>query len=182
MEEEATRQANRWQQQAKPPEPVEPAALELLKPSEPPEYSEDEPDIPGAFSACMENMEDFIFTGAATSNSDEALPRTLKEAYSGTDVELWKSAIEEELQSLNSNHVYETILTSEGITPIISKPVFHIKWDQHGNVEQYKVQIVAWGFTQKEGVDYQEVFAPVANLDSVHTLIALAAKHDLKLD
>jgi len=41
---------------------------------------------------------------------------------------------------------------------------------------------VACGFTQKEGVDYQEVFTPVANLDSVHTLIALAAKHDLELD
>ena len=49
-------------------------------------------------------------------------------------------------------------------------------------MERYKVRIVARGFTQKEGIDYQEVFAPVANLDSVHTLIALAAKHDLELD
>ncbi|KIJ10556.1 hypothetical protein PAXINDRAFT_40990, partial [Paxillus involutus ATCC 200175] len=47
---------------------------------------------------------------------------------------------------------------------------------------RYKVRIVAQGFTQKEGIDYQEVFAPVANLDSVRTLIALAAKHDLELD
>ena len=97
-------------------------------------------------------------------------------------MELWKSAVEEELQSLNSNHVYKTVLIPEGITPITSKPVFRIKWDQHGNVERYKVQIVARGFTQKEGVDYQEVFAPVANLDSVCILIALAAKHDLELD
>ncbi|KIJ13903.1 hypothetical protein PAXINDRAFT_33314, partial [Paxillus involutus ATCC 200175] len=50
---------------------------------------------------------------------------------------------------------------------ITSKPVFRIKRDQHGNVERYKVRIVARGFTQKEGIDYQEVFAPVANLDSV---------------
>ena len=130
----------------------------------------------------MASMEDFVFTGSATSNSDETLPRTLREAYSGTDAELWKSAIEEELQSLNSNHVYETVLTPKGVTPITSKPVFRIKRDQHGNVEWYKVQIVARGFTQKEGIDYQEVFAPVANLDSVCTLIVLAAKHNLELD
>ena len=84
----------------------------------------------------MECMEDFVFAGSATSNSDETLPRMLREAYSGTDAELWKSAVEEELQSLNSNHVYETVLTPKGVT-------FHIKQDQHGYMEQYKVQIVA---------------------------------------
>ena len=91
----------------------------------------------------MASMEDFVFAGSATSNSDETLPRMLREAYSGTDAELWKSAVEEELQSLNSNHVYETVLTPKGVTPITSKPVIRIKRDQHGNVEQYKVQIVA---------------------------------------
>ncbi|KIJ07468.1 hypothetical protein PAXINDRAFT_90363, partial [Paxillus involutus ATCC 200175] len=53
------------------------------------------------------------------------------------------SEAEEELQSLNSNHVYETVLIPEGVTPITSKPVFRIKHDQHGNVERYKVRIVA---------------------------------------
>ena len=72
----------------------------------------------------MASMEDFVFAGSATSNSDETLPRMLREAYSGTDAELWKSAVEE---SLNSNHVYETVLTPKGVTQITSKPVFHIK-------------------------------------------------------
>ena len=127
-------------------------------------------------------MEDFMFAGSANSNSDQSLPNTLKEAYSGTEAELWKSAVEEELQSLNFNHVYEIVLIPEGITPITSKPIFCTKRDQHGNVERYKVQIIAKGFTQKEDVDYQEVFAPVANLDSIRTQIALATKHDLELD
>ena len=41
---------------------------------------------------------------------------------------------------------------------------------------------MAWGFTQKEGVDYQEMFAPVANLDSVQIIISIVAKHNLELD
>ncbi|KIK90974.1 hypothetical protein PAXRUDRAFT_100561, partial [Paxillus rubicundulus Ve08.2h10] len=55
----------------------------------------------------------------------------------------------------------------------------------------YKVHIIAWGFTQKEGIDYQEVCAPSGqslpyyyffqNLDSIQTHVTLAAKHDLEL-
>ncbi|KIK78609.1 hypothetical protein PAXRUDRAFT_113318, partial [Paxillus rubicundulus Ve08.2h10] len=51
---------------------------------------------------------------------------------------------------------------------ITSKPVFHIKCDNTRNVEHYKrIHIVTQGFTQKEGINYKEVFSPVANLDSV---------------
>ena len=80
-------------------------------------------------------MEDFIFAGSANSTSNELLHKTLKEAYSGVEAKLWKSAVQEELLSLNSNHVYETVLIPEGVTPITSKPVFRIKRDQHGHVE-----------------------------------------------
>ena len=90
--------------------------------------------------------------------------------------------MEDELLSLNSNHVYETVPIREGVTPTTSKPVFQIKHDHNGKVEWYKLQIVARGFTQHEGVDYQEVFAPVANLESVRIVVSLAAKYDLELD
>jgi len=68
------------------------------------------------------SIQDFIFTGSANSASDELLPNTLRKAYSRVNAEFWKSTVEGELQSLNSNHVYETIL--DGVTPITSKPVF----------------------------------------------------------
>jgi len=170
LHERTSRNAPSW---SPSPEPA------LAPPDPIPESPENDPEIPGAFTV---SIEDFIFAGSANSASDELLPNTLKEAYSGVNAEFWKSAVEEELQSLNSNHVYKTMLIPDGVTPITSKPVFQIKCDQTRNVEQYKVRIVARGFTQKEGVNYQEVFAPVANLDSVRTLIALAVKHDLELD
>ena len=78
-----------------------------------------------------------------------------------------KHPLEDELLSLNANHVYETVQIPKDINPITSKPVFHIKHDQDGKIEQYKVRIVAQGFTQKEEVDYQQMFTPVANLDSI---------------
>ena len=115
----------------------------------------------------QEELEHHIFAGATNSIIDETLPTTIPEAYACTDADLWKSIVEDELLSLNTNHVYETVQIPKGITLITSKPVFHIKCDQDGKIERYKVRIVAWSFTQKEAVDYQEVFAPVTNLDSV---------------
>ncbi|EGN93441.1 hypothetical protein SERLA73DRAFT_63964, partial [Serpula lacrymans var. lacrymans S7.3] len=66
------------------------------------------------------------------------LSRTLKEALSRPDGELWKSALEEELLSLNTNAVYDTVPLPKGVKPITSKPVFWIKFDQNGNIERYK--------------------------------------------
>ncbi|KIK72455.1 hypothetical protein PAXRUDRAFT_21969, partial [Paxillus rubicundulus Ve08.2h10] len=173
VNEDAARRAQRHGGQQPGPRAETPEPLDL--PGEAPEF-------PGAFTASTESLEDFIFAGAANSESDASLPGTIPEAYAGPDTDHWKSAIEEELLNLNSNHVYETVPIPEGVTLITSKPIFHIKHDHTGNVECYKACIATRGFTQKEGIDYQEVFAPVANLDSVRTLITLAAKHDLELD
>ncbi|KAI6146672.1 hypothetical protein BKA82DRAFT_3980383, partial [Pisolithus tinctorius] len=76
-------------------------------------------------------------TGTGPSNDD--LPQTLNEAFSQPDSHLWKSALEDELLSLNSNHVYETVPVPAGVTSITSKPVFWIKHDQAGKIEWYKL-------------------------------------------
>lgn len=57
-----------------------------------------------------------------------------------------------------------------------------IKFDKNGDIERFKLRIIAQGFVQKEGVDYKEVFAPVANPKSIRIIPALAAKYDLELD
>ena len=67
--------------------------------------------------------------------TDETLLTTIPEAYTHTDADLWSFAVEGELLSLNANHVYETVQIPKDITPITSKPVFHIKHDQDGKIE-----------------------------------------------
>jgi len=57
-----------------------------------------------------------------------------------------------------------------------------IKLNKNGNIEHFKIQIVACGFVQRKGVNYEETFTPVANLKSIGIICALAAKYDLKLD
>ena len=64
---------------------------------------------------------------------------------------------------------------------VSSKWLFKIKHVVDGSIEKYKARFVAPGFSQKEGIDYEEAFAPVAIYTSIRTIIALAAKMKWKL-
>ena len=55
------------------------------------------------------------------------------------------------------------------------------KYDSNGNVEKYKARLVANGFTQREGIDYNETFSPVSCKDSFRIIMALVAHFDLEL-
>jgi hypothetical protein len=57
------------------------------------------------------------------------------------------------------------------------KWVFKVKKDEHGAVVRYKARLVVKGYAQRQGVDYDEVFAPVARMEAVRLLLALAAQN-----
>lgn len=66
--------------------------------------------------------------------------------------------------------------------PIIEvKWVYKTKWKLDGSVQKNKARLVANGYSQKPGIDFNETFAPVARLDTVRTLVALAAQKSQKL-
>jgi hypothetical protein len=118
----------------------------------------------------------------SSSDPTVKVPLTLAEALSGPDAEHWWGALNAELNSLAENEVYEVVKIPEGIKPISSKPVLKIKTDASGNIERFKIRIVARGYSQKPGIDYQETFAPVAGIGSVRIILALAAAFNLELD
>ena len=109
---------------------------------------------------------------------------TLEEALKRSDAELWKEAINSEKTSLIAKNVYEEIdesLLPKGCKPLPSKGVCKIKRDIKGDIDKYKVRIVAKGFRQVAGRDYDEVFAPTARQATFRLLCSHAVEHDLEL-
>jgi hypothetical protein len=88
--------------------------------------------------------------------------------------------MQEELNNFERNRVSE--LVERPKTNIIgTKWVFRNKQDEFGVVIRNKARLVAQGFTQVEGLDFGETYAPVAKLEAIWFLLAFAAHHDFKL-
>jgi len=90
----------------------------------------------------------------------------------------WRKAMLEEMRSIKANQTWELVDPPAGCRPIGLKWVFKVKKDEHGDVVKHKAWLVARGFIQREGIDFEEVFALVARMESVQLLLALAAAKD----
>ena len=81
----------------------------------------------------------------------------------------------EEYESIMKTDVWEVVPRPNRKFVVTSKWIFKIKHAVDGSIEKYKARFVARGFSQKEGVDYDETFAPIARYTSIRTIIALAS-------
>ncbi|BBN68061.1 transposable element gene, partial [Prunus dulcis] len=89
----------------------------------------------------------------------------------------WRKAMDVEIEAIEKNDTRElTDLPAEEKT-IGVKWIFKTKLNEKGEVDKYKARLVAKGYTQEYGVDYAEVFAPVARLDTIRLVVSLAAQN-----
>lgn len=108
-------------------------------------------------------------------------PNTYEEAVQSEHSTEWKRAIVEELQSINENDTWEIVDRPNNCMNVVgSKWVFKLKTAPNEQ-PRFKARVVAKGYSQSEGVDYRETFAPVVRYDSVRVVLALAAIHDMKI-
>ncbi|GJY51611.1 retrovirus-related pol polyprotein from transposon TNT 1-94 [Tanacetum coccineum] len=95
--------------------------------------------------------------------------------------ESWIVAMQEELNQFVANDVWELVPQPRNMTIIGTKWVFRNKLDENGIVSRNKARLVAQGYNQQEGIDYDETYAPVARLESIRILLAYACALDFKL-
>jgi hypothetical protein len=81
----------------------------------------------------------------------------------------------EEMGSIEHNQTWSLVNLPARQHAIGLKWVFKVKKDERGNVTKHKARLVAKGYVQRHGIDYEEVFAPVARMESVRVLLAVAA-------
>lgn len=95
--------------------------------------------------------------------------------------DVWKKAMEAEISSTEENNTWEFIDLPEGAKVIGVKWIFKTKFNKKGEIDKFKARLVAKGYYQKHGVDFYEVFAPVARWDTIRSILALAAERAWKV-
>ncbi|XP_071708748.1 uncharacterized protein [Rutidosis leptorrhynchoides] len=114
------------------------------------------------------NDDNFCFV----SNLNKSIkPHTYNEAVKDNN---WVNAMNEEITALNRNNTWEMVDLPPGRKPIRTKWVYKIKYKSNEEIERYKARLVVKGFSQREGIDYEETFSPVVKMVTLRCLIALA--------
>ena len=114
----------------------------------------------------------------ATANAD---PINYQQAIKSPDSFRWLEAIQTELNNLSSNNTWEAVEIPTDRKLITSKWVFKKKYLPSGLIDKYKARLVARGFTQQQGIDFEETFSPTLRYESLRLLFATAAVYGLQL-
>jgi hypothetical protein len=104
-------------------------------------------------------------------------PFKVEDALHGPD---WVVAMQEELNNFKRSELWSLVERSKQ-NVVGTKWVFHNKQDEHGVVTRNKARLVVKGYSQVKSLDFEETFAPVARLESIHILRAYATYHDFKI-
>ena len=114
------------------------------------------------------------------SQDDDEL-KTVQKALSSSVSDKWMKAMNDEMESMRTNQVWDLVDLLSGRKAIGNKWVLKIKRKTDGSIETYKGRLVAKGYTQKESVDYEETFSPVVRFASVRLILAIVANLNLEL-
>ena len=89
--------------------------------------------------------------------------------------------MQEEIEALNKNETWKLVPKPEKCEPVTCKWVYRLKKRSNGTIDRFKARLVARGFSQNYGLDYEETFSLVAKIVTVRSLISLMAFKDWKL-
>jgi len=123
----------------------------------------------------------FIGRGAAAQGFFVKEPKGYREAVNSTEADRWRDAMQEEIGALLDNGTWELVPTPAGTKVIPNSWVYKLKKLPDGSIERFKARLVVKGFHQREGVDFNEIYAPVSKYATLRALLACVAGQDWEL-
>jgi len=104
---------------------------------------------------------------------------TLDQAKCSLEWPEWEKAIQAKLAQLRQKGTWELVEKPKNTIPISNKWVLTKKQDKEGNIVKYKARLVAGGFMQRLGLDYDKTFSPVVCFETIRALLAMVPSKKL---
>ncbi|GJW82873.1 putative RNA-directed DNA polymerase [Tanacetum coccineum] len=114
--------------------------------------------------------------------TDGGKPECYAEAMKDEHKKEWFEAMEDEMNSLHENNTFELVKLPKGKRALKNKWVYKLKTEEHTSRPRYKARLVVKGFSQKRGIDFDEIFSPVVKMGSIRVVLGLAASLDLEVE
>nr|QBH67421.1 hypothetical protein UE_1355 [Ustilago esculenta] len=108
-------------------------------------------------------------------------PRSILQAQHQPDWPKWQEAIQKELNSHQENNTWTIVNAPDNANIIGCCWVFKVKWKGDGTINKYKARLVAQGYTQVHGIDYEETFTPVVKMATLRMLMIMSLQYDMKI-
>ena len=124
--------------------------------------------IPQTYSSYMALLSNIIDVGPSSYTSS-------------IEKKVWKDAMLEQYQLIMKNGVWDVVLRPEGKLVVTSKWIYKIKDATDGSIEKYNPRFMDRGFSQKEGIDYEDTFSPIVRYTSIRAIMVFTAKMVLSL-
>ncbi|GAU31303.1 hypothetical protein TSUD_315120 [Trifolium subterraneum] len=118
------------------------------------------------------SSEEIVVSDTSSDDNNELDPESYDEASKSKK---WRQAIDVEIEAIEANNTWELTDLPNEAKSIRVKWVYKTKYNENGQADKYKARFVVKGYSQKYGIDYNEVFAPVARWETIRTVLALAA-------
>jgi hypothetical protein len=126
------------------------------------------------------SYDDLVSSVSLSTNDNE--PLCYQEAVKGSNNDKWKEAMKDEMKALERNDTWDLVEIPRDRKTAGCKWVYKLKKGVDDKVERYKARMVAKRYSQKEGIEFHEIFSPVVNTVSIRIVLALVALLDLELE
>ena len=150
-----------WKQTVEPFDALEPAHVS--------KFLAAQPDSPPSHTGLITQIENTYYAFIDIHDT----PTSFSEVFHSIDKNKWIQAMDKEIEGLNNAHTWTLVPETEALNIITGKWVFKIKYS-NGQLQKYKARYCARGFTQKKGIDYDEIFSPVARGSTINSILTLA--------
>jgi hypothetical protein len=114
--------------------------------------------------------------------TDEGEPSCYEEAVSDEHKNEWSEAMQDEIKSLYENDTFDLVSLPKGKKALKNKWVYRVKTEEHSSHPRYKARLVVKGFSQKKGIDFDEIFSSVVKMSSIRVVLGIAATMDLEIE